>query len=287
MIYNELIERGSEHFPLELYLLDKNHERYEMSSHWHNEVEFIRIISGELNIKLNLNEYIAKKGDIVFVNPQTVHGATPIDECIYECIVMRFDFLNAMDNDIRFFIDCLMNNQIYVNEYNNNPPKLFKESVNYLFDSMRKTSPGYKFSVTSALYNLLGAIIDNDMYTFVSENKKIPENKNISKLKKILTYIRENYHTQITLDDMAKAAKMSPKYFCSFFKEMTRKTPIEYLILYRIECAAKKIHRSDESITDIAYSCGFNDLSYFIKTFKNIKGVTPAKFRHNESKDAK
>ena len=119
------------------------------------------------------------------------------------------------------------------------------------------------------------------------ENKKIPENKNISKLKKILTYIRENYHTQITLDDMAKAAKMSPKYFCSFFKEMTRKTPIEYLILYRIECAAKKIHRSDESITDIAYSCGFNDLSYFIKTFKNIKGVTPAKFRHNESKDAK
>lgn len=287
MIYNELIERGSEHFPLELYLLDKNHERYEMSSHWHNEVEFIRIISGELNIKLNLNEYIAKKGDIVFVNPQTVHGATPIDECIYECIVMRFDFLNAMDDDIRFFIDCLMNNQIYVNEYNNNPPKLFKESVNYLFDSMRKTSPGYKFSVTSALYNLLGAIIDNDMYTFVSENKKIPENKNISKLKKILTYIRENYHTQITLDDMAKAAKMSPKYFCSFFKEMTRKTPIEYLILYRIECAAKKIHRSDESITDIAYSCGFNDLSYFIKTFKNIKGVTPAKFRHNESKDAK
>lgn len=78
---------------------------------------------------------------------------------------------------------------------------------------------------------------------------------------------------------MAKQANMSQKYFCVYFKEMTRKTPIEYLILHRVECAAKKLRATDESIFDIALSCGFNDLSYFIKTFKKVKGITPAKFR--------
>ncbi len=279
MIYNELIERGTEHFPIELYLVDKNHPRYEMSSHWHSEIELMRIISGKLNVKLNSNEYLAEKGDIIFVNPETVHGASPADGCVYECIVMRFQVLNALDEDCRFFIDSLLNKEILINEYNHNAPEKFSESMNYLFDSLRAESQGYKFSAISALYNLLGAIIDNNMYTSVSSGNKLPASKNLTKLKKVLSFIRENYDKQITLKSMAEKANMSQKYFCSFFKEMTRKTPMEYLILYRIECAARKLRSSDMNVTDIALSCGFNDLSYFIKTFKHIKGVTPAKFK--------
>lgn len=279
MIYNELIERGTEHFPIELYLVDKNHPRYEMSSHWHNEVELIRVISGKLNVKLNSNEYTAVKNDIIFVNPETVHTATPLGECVYECIVMRFDMLNAEDEECRFFIDCLLNNQIMINEFNHNSPKDFSDAMNRIFDSMRGESKGYKFSVISALYSLLGAIIDNKMYKMVSSDEKLIESKNITKLKKVLSYIRENYHSQITLCDMASKLNMSQKYFCLFFKEMTNKTPVEYLILYRIECAARKLRNSDKNITEISLSCGFNDLSYFIKTFKSIKGITPSKFR--------
>ena len=83
------------------------------------------------------------------------------------------------------------------------------------------------------------------------------------------------------LNEMAEAAQMSPKYFCYFFKEMTSKTPVEYLNGYRIEKAAKKLLNTNDSVTDIAYSCGFNDLSYFIKTFKIQKGMSPAKLRKN------
>ena len=280
MIYNELVERGSENFPIELYLLDKNHPRYEMSFHWHSEIEFIRIISGKLNVKLNSNEYIAKKGDIIFVNPETIHGAIPDDECIYECIVMRFDVLHTADEDCRFFIDSLINKEIVVSEYNHNAPKSFFDSANTLFDSMRASNQGYKFSVISALYGLIAAIIDNGMYSTVSSAQILPKNKSLPRLKKVLSYIRENYDKQITLQSMAQKANMSQKYFCSFFKEMTSKTPMEYLILYRIECSARKLKSTDMSVTDVALSCGFNDLSYFIKTFKKIKGCTPAKFKN-------
>ena len=281
MIYNELIERGTEHFPIELYHVDKHHPRYEMSSHWHNEIELMRIISGKLNIKLNSNEYLAEKGDLIFVNPETVHGATPVGECKYDCIVMRFDMLSVEDESCRYFIDSLLNHDILINEYNRDCPERFKNAMNYLFDSMDGTAPGYKFSVISALYDLLGSVIDNKMYTSVAMETESHSDKNLTKLKNVLSFIRENYQKQITLSDMGKEANMSQKYFCSFFKKMTNKTPMEYLILYRVECAARKLLYSDMSVTDIALSCGFNDLSYFIKTFKNIKGVTPARFKNS------
>ena len=98
-------------------------------------------------------------------------------------------------------------------------------------------------------------------------------------MKRVLKYIRDNFASEITLDDMAREAGLSTKYFCAFFKTMTGTTPVKYLLTYRIERAARKLIGSDDSITQIAYDCGFNNLSYFIKTFKTIKKITPTSYR--------
>ena len=78
---------------------------------------------------------------------------------------------------------------------------------------------------------------------------------------------------------------MSPQYFCTFFKQMTDKTPFAYVNAYRIERACRKLLGTDLSVTEIAYSCGFNDLSYFIKTFKAEKGMTPRAFRRGDKEN--
>ncbi len=279
MSYNELKQHGTEDFPIELYHIDKSHTRYEMSSHWHSEIEIIRIIEGTLNIRLNNNSYIAKKNDIIFVNSETVHGAVPQD-CIYECLDFHLDFIPVSDNGSKYFIDSLLNHEYIIKEYIPYDDTPFHKAVNIAFDAMKNKSSGYKFKVIGALYNLFGTIIDEHLY-YPASGVSLSADKNVPKLKNVLSYIRSNYDMPITLNDMADAAGMSPKYFCYFFRGMTRKTPIEYLNTYRIEKASKKLLNSDMSVTDIAYSCGFNDLSYFIKTFKYIKGITPAKFRKN------
>lgn len=278
MSYNELKQHGTVDFPIELYHIDKTHTRYEMASHWHSQLEIIRIIDGELNVKLYNNEYSARKGDVLFVNCETVHGAYPINDCVYECIVLHMEMLSVEDGSCRFFIDSLLNHEYAITEYNSGASPEFHAAIDNLFEAMKHRSSGYKFMVIGALYQLLGIIIDTHMYASTSSTA-IPGDKNIPKLKNVLYFIRSNYDKQITLDDMAGSAGMSPKYFCYFFRDMTRKTPIEYLNAYRIEKASKKLLNSDMSVTDVAYSCGFNDLSYFIKTFKALKGITPAKFR--------
>lgn len=279
MGYNELKQHGTLDFPIQLYHVDKHHPKFEMASHWHSSVEIIKVLEGVLKVKLSTNEYTAKKGDIVFVNCETVHSAFPSDDCIYECIVMNMDMLSTRDAACSYFIESILNIEYTIDEFFPYEDDEFHQSIESLFTYMNKMSSGYKFSVIGALYRLFGIIIDNHLYHSNQSESEVLKDKNIPKLKKVLSFIRSNYDKQLSLEDMAQIAGMSPKYFCAFFKKMTLKTPFEYLMAYRIEKASRKLLNSDLSVTDIAYSSGFNDLSYFIKTFKDIKGTTPAKFR--------
>ena len=95
----------------------------------------------------------------------------------------------------------------------------------------------------------------------------------------VLEFIEKNYANPITLQELSASVSMSPKYFCRFFSEMTHQTPVDYLNRQRIEEACLQLAATDDSITEIAYRNGFNDLSYFIRTFKKYKGMTPGKYK--------
>lgn len=277
MIYNELKQRGTDDFPIELYQIDRDQSRYEMAAHWHGELEIIRVLRGVLHVKLNNNTYTVRENGIVFVNPETVHQAMP-EDCVYECIVFHPDCLPAPVQGANYFIECLKNHEYALLEHHAQPLPALAAAVDCLFGAMAQPSSGYKFKVVGALYQLFGVLVDEHLYN-ATESASLAADKNVPKLKAVLAFIRSHYDSAITLHDMAGVAGMSSKYFCYFFKEMTAKTPVEYLTNYRIEKASRKLLHSDLSVTAVAYACGFNDLSYFIKTFKQIKGVTPAQYR--------
>lgn len=281
MSYNELLQRGTMDFPIELYEIDEHHPRYEMVSHWHTELEMIHILNGELNVRLNNSTYTAKQNDILFVNPEIIHAATP-DDCRYECIVFDISYLSSAFEGSRYFFEGLLDNEYLINEYIPFDNSEIHNLVRNVFNLMKNKSSGYKFKVIGEMYKMFGEIIDSHLYSNITGVTELGADKNMHKLKNVLVFMRDNYDKPISLSDMADAADMSSKYFCYFFKEMTRKSPVEYLNTYRVEKAARKLITSDISVTDVAFACGFNDLSYFIKTFKAYKGVTPARFRRGE-----
>ena len=281
MSYNELLQRGTMDFPIEIYEIDEHHPRYEMVSHWHTELEMIHILNGEMNVRLNNGTYTAKQNDILFVNPEIIHAATP-DDCKYECIVFDISYLSAAFEGSRYFFEGLLNNEYFINEYIPFDDSEIHTLVRNVFNLMKNKSSGYKFKVIGEMYKMFGEIIDSHLYSNITGVTELGADKNMHKLKNVLVFMRDNYDKPISLSDMADAADMSSKYFCYFFKEMTRKSPVEYLNTYRVEKAARKLITSDISVTDVAFTCGFNDLSYFIKSFKAYKGVTPAKFRRGE-----
>lgn len=280
MRYNELKIHGEADFPIELYNIDKNHPKYEMACHYHSDIELIRVLSGSLSLSLNNKTVQAEAGEIFFVNCDVLHSAIP-KNCTYQCIVFNPSFfLSSPQKDCASLSGDLKNhNTVVKTVFSSNDGDIYIMLSN-LFEKMANlNTDGSRLAVTGMIYTIFSLILKDKLYDQIISQVYTENEKKTEKLKKVLSYIRLNYDKTLTLEDMASVAGMSEKYFCLFFKKATNKTPVEYLISYRIECSARKLLHTDLSVTEIAYACGFNDLSYFIKTFKAQKGLTPNAFR--------
>ena len=104
------------------------------------------------------------------------------------------------------------------------------------------------------------------------------------RVKKVLTYLQENYKQTIRLSDVAGMVGMSEVSFSRFIKKRTAKTFVAYLNSIRLGIAARMLIDTTQSINEICYECGFNNLSNFNRFFKREKGCTPKQFRENYSK---
>lgn len=98
------------------------------------------------------------------------------------------------------------------------------------------------------------------------------------RLERVFSYILENYHAPITLDDVAGIANLTPGAFCRFFRQHTRKTFSTLLNEVRIEHACRYLRESKQTISQTAFSCGYTNLSNFNRQFKEITGMPPSDY---------
>ena len=273
--YQERTQQGTFNFPIAFYHQTPHSPRYHMQYHWHTHYELIRIISGTFQLNLENDIKVYYPGDVIFISSGMLHGGTPHD-CIYECIVFDLQILlkdnHACSKLIRDIIDHKIRVHTLLSEKSDAILPIMKNLCHAL--SSRKT--GYEFMVQGYLYHLLGTIIHEHLYDESRQDSISAER--LASIKSVLSYISENYYQNINLENLSRIAGMNPKYFCRYFRSMTERTPIDYLNYYRIECACEMLSTKDISVKEVAISCGFNDESYFIKTFSRYKGITPKQF---------
>lgn len=103
---------------------------------------------------------------------------------------------------------------------------------------------------------------------------------NISpKISLIMEWIRTNYFRTITIGEIANEFGYNPDYISSLFKKNTGTSLIYYINKTRIDISKTLLSNYDLSIKETAYSCGFSDEKYFMKTFKKLEGMTPAQYK--------
>lgn len=273
--YKEHRQQGTFSFPIAYYRIDPNHPRYQMPYHWHTECELLHILKGKFTITLNGNLYELIADDIIFVQNGLLHGGIP-ENCTYECIV--FDTKIMMNNNDTFIkqIQKLTAHEILLYPVLSHNIPLLYSHLEILFHSMHNKEKGYEFLVLGTLYLFLGTILEHELYETNSQVTFISHQ--MTPLKDVLEYLEKNYTDKITLNTLADIAGMNPKYFCRYFKSLTSRSPIDYLNYYRIECAREQLSTTDLPITEVAFNCGFNEVSYFIKTFKKYLGITPKQY---------
>lgn len=94
-----------------------------------------------------------------------------------------------------------------------------------------------------------------------------------------IRYIRQHYEGNITLEEISRHVNLSRVYFSQMFKAETGMSFTDYLIHYRIKEAQKLLRNTDLRMYEIASRVGIPDQHYFNRLFKNITGVTPAKYK--------
>lgn len=275
--YRETRQRGTADFPIEFYHVSPNHPQYSMPIHWHVEFELIRILQGNLLLKIDEQELELSPSSVVFIPAGAVHAGVPKNDCIYECIVFDMNMMMSKSDSCNKLVRKISNQEVELKSNILNFCDNIHQIAWKLFDAFSQKQLGYELIVQGALYQLIGEIFVQEFYSEASSHTP-RDLKRIVQLKHVLEFIENSYTNPISLQDIASSVNMSPKYFCRFFQEMTHRTPIDYLNYYRIERACYELLTTDQSITEVAYSCGFNDLSYFIKTFKKYKGITPKKY---------
>ncbi|UFH56195.1 AraC family transcriptional regulator [Spirosoma sp. KNUC1025] len=101
------------------------------------------------------------------------------------------------------------------------------------------------------------------------------------RLEDVFSFIFQQYASPIALEDVASVANLTPGAFCRFFRQHTRKTFSHVLNEVRIEHACRHLRESKQSIGQIAFHCGYTNLSNFNRQFKEIIGMTPGEYIRN------
>jgi AraC-like DNA-binding protein len=251
--------------------------------HKHNFGEIVFIISGSGVHITEEDEYPLKPGDVFVINGAQAHGFTKLKNLHLINIVYCHDKFNALRE-----------------EFNGLP------GFNVLFDlepTLRK-SHGFKskLHLNSSQINEITALLKLLEKEY---NNKLPWNKMAAesifkmivikicrdychldapktdilfKIEKSLNFMKRNFVNPITLRQLAKEADMSIPVYRRIFKEITGLPPINFLLRLRIAEAARLLAEENLKVNEAAIKAGFNNQSYFVRTFKKVFGTTPKNY---------
>ncbi|WP_139925415.1 AraC family transcriptional regulator [Hymenobacter sp. DG01] len=104
--------------------------------------------------------------------------------------------------------------------------------------------------------------------------------KEQQRLSRVYQFVEQNYQrASLSVQEVADVAHLSVPAFCRYFKKMTRHTLTDFLQEYRVGQACRLLLDDDLAVTEVCYSCGFNNLSHFNKTFRKYTGQSPTEYR--------
>ena len=271
---------GSKEYPVAIYDLQKLGPSFHVSHHWHEEMEIVYVYEGPLHLTIENKAYIGRSGDIFIVNPREIHQMDVNEGGVrYGTLLFSVNALLFQDNDetTRKYLQPLFLSEVMFSH--TLPDSLLREK---LFDCIieivklnKEKVPAYRFGTKALLLQILFLLFNAHM-----EKSHITSHKNSTLNREIISYIGENYTSDLTLANIADTFHMSYKYFSRYFKNTFQTTLSEYVMKLRLERAELLLSSTEMSITEISMQSGFNNISFFIRSFKKAYSMTPLQYRN-------
>ena len=238
---------------------------------WHKNIELLCFCEGNAHLFCGNESFEAGEGSLFVINANCLHSVSTDDYTTYYCLIIDHDF--CLQNDIP--IDSI--------HFKNNDPRspalyeLFLE----IADAFKKEDAFRALRIKSRVLRLL---------TLLCEQHSSPlaitpdADRSVVSIKTALQYIDQNLTRKLSLSEIASVAGMSKFYFANEFRHAVGCTCVEYVNTMRCHHAKALLATGKYTVGEVCYLCGFENLSYFSKTFFRYTGEMPSAYKKQRAK---
>jgi len=256
------------------FIFQKNVNRNGKSARMniHSNIEILFCVKGEGRVMLGSETHYFEKDAIVIVNPDTFHMISSDTEVFYYCLIIDSSFFEQNGIDIMkyVFLGLVCDD-------------LLKQKFEKIIEAFALKGELCKAKVRLEILDFVLALIDG----YSCDMQKTPTMSNSQirlYIKKTIEYVNSNFKNSILLEDIASYVGVSKYYLTRLFRKRTGITIFEYINLIRCKAAAAYLSEG-KSVTTSARMCGFDNLSYFTRTYKKYIGRLPSS--NPDTKDLK
>lgn len=284
----ELMEHGTAAFPIACYHDDLQAEP--VPWHWHEELEVLVVSEGMILATAGGEKFRLEKGEGLFINAGVLHGDWPLNagSCRLHSMVFHPRLVGGNPDSVFW--------QKYLQPLLTDPTRpcavLHREipwqrqaleAMERAYRAVVNEVPGYEFKARAALSEMIWQLV-----THAPSARPIPKKalRSADRIKRMLQYIQDHYAEDVSVDQIAASASISASECLRCFHDMIGTTPNQYLRDRRAQRAAELLCGTGLSVTEIAGQCGFQDGSYFARSFRQVYGCGPTAYRRKARRAA-
>lgn len=278
----ELLTYGTSQFPIAFF--DDDLTVVSVSYHWHDEFEFVIITDGCVHTRIAGKEFSLQAGDGYFTNCGVLHAETLQTPTGHQHAMVFSPGVIAGEQDlvwITYVEPILQNRSLPFVRLTSCVPwqKEVLRLADLAWNHGAYEKKDYPLHVRFCLSLAFSMLADHAAELEVEFQDSEKYRRDELRIKKALSFIEQNYDSGITIESIAASANISVSSCLRLFKAVLGTTPIRYLVKVRLQKAAEALkHRENKTISEVAYSCGFSDASYFNKCFRKEYGNTPSEY---------
>ena len=283
-MYFELKENkphGTKDDPFSTYHIENAGRSFQIPVHWHDEFEIIYVRSGFLTVSISGESYIGKTGEAFVVSPGNLHlmgsqsGTVDYYTFLFPLKYISFRTDDMLDEKL---LEPLNSGHLMICPRVNDTAKELCEQLIKIYEAKNDESESKITTQVRTKIILLQFILEMWKKGFVIENDTSGRN---TVEKEMVSYIQQNFTGKISLREFGEQFHLSEKNISRYFKEHFHITLSQYVTYLRLEHAKQLLQDTDIPVTDVAMQSGYQNVSYFIRSFQKAYAVSPLKYRKN------